>query len=270
MKILQINLSCTRDIQDRNLTETAFSLYILRSPAVISINGNQYAVSGSTALILTSDCKKSFRSPSKRNLRFDCINFRPSSSDKQYMSSLRLPVNTPVKIRDDIAVISSVRAMKTNFIRQGQAINELMELYMKIIFILISESYKTASEKNISATPHYYELKILRGSIYENPARKWNSESICQEIGISRTYFHRLYQEAFGTTFLRDVIESRLSFGCELLISTDLSISEIAEKAGYENDSFFMRQFKKYKACTPSEYRKQTADHSNNKNIKET
>ncbi len=270
MKILQISLNCNRDTQEKNLPETALSLYIIKSPAILTINGNQHAVSGSTALILTSDCKKSFRSPSKRNLRFDCITFRPSSSDKQYISSLRLPVNTPIKILDDIAVISSVRTMNTNFIRQGQAVNELMELYMKIIFILISESYTAASEK-IDAVPlHYYELKILRDSIYENPSAEWNANSMCRKIGISRTYFHRLYQEAFGTTFLRDVIESRLTLGCELLKSTDLSISEIAEKAGYENDSFFMRQFKKYRACTPSEYRKQAANRTNDKNIKET
>ena len=113
---------------------------------------------------------------------------------------------------------------------------------------------------NIPLIPRYSELKKMRDLIYENPAAQWNVDDICLEIGISRTYFHRLYQQAFGITFLRDVIESRLLRGIELLTSTSLSVSAVAEKCGYENDSYFMRQFKKYKDCTPSEYRKKAAN----------
>lgn len=263
MKILQISLNCTRDIPEKKLPEAAFNLYIFKTPAVITINGNQTAVSGSTALILTTGCKKSFRSPTQKNLRFDCINFRPSSSEKQYMSSIKLPMNTPVRIQEEITLFSSVRSMKTNFIRQGKSVNELMELYMKIIFILISESYINTSEKNSALIPRYSELKKIRSSIYENPSFEWNADDVSMRIGISRTYFHRLYQEAFGITFLRDVIESRLLRSTELLTSTNLSISTISEKCGYESDSYFMRQFKKYRNCTPSEYRKRAANHTN-------
>ncbi len=264
MKILQISLNCTRDIPEKLLPETAFSLYLFRTPVIITINGNDTAMYGNSALILTAGCKKSFRSLTQKNVRFDCINFRPSSADKQYMTTIKLPVNTPVKILDDFSIFSSVRAMKANFISQGKSVNELMELYMKIIFIMISDSYyMNIPQKKDILIPRYSELKAVRSSIYANPSSEWNAEDICMKLEISRTYFHRLYREAFGITFLRDVIESRLIRSAELLTSTNLSISTIAEKCGYENESYFMRQFKKYRNCTPSEYRKKAANKNN-------
>lgn len=260
MKILQISLNCSRDIPEKSLPETAFSLYIFRTPVIITINGNDTAMYGNSALLLTYGCKKNFRSLTQKNVRFDCINFRPSSADKQYMTTIKLPVNTPVKIIDDFSISSSVKAMKTNFVRQGKSVNDLMELYMKIIFILISDSYLGIPEKSDVLIPRYSELKAVRNSIYANPSSEWNAEDICMKLEISRTYFHRLYREAFGITFLRDVIESRLIRGSELLTTTNLAISIIAEKCGYENESYFMRQFKKYRNCTPSEYRKKAAN----------
>ena len=72
----------------------------------------------------------------------------------------------------------------------------------------------------------------------------------------SRTYFHRLYFEAFGVTCRQDVIESRLLKAADLLKNTGKSVTEIAEACGYDSESYFMRQFKKHKECTPSEFRR--------------
>ncbi|MBU5305822.1 AraC family transcriptional regulator [Eubacterium callanderi] len=43
---------------------------------------------------------------------------------------------------------------------------------------------------------------------------------------------------------------------CYLLKSTNLSISEISVKTGFEDANYFSRQFKKHTGLTPKEYRK--------------
>lgn len=260
MKIFQIDLNYTSDIIEKKISKDIFSLYIFKTPVIFTINGNDTAVSGSFAIITSSDINIKFRSPSQKKIKFDCIRFCPSATDKQYMTSINLPLNTPVRIKEEFTVFSSVRAMKINYVCHGKHVCDLMELYIKIILISISESYMNSSEKNEIFISRYSELKNLRNSVYEEPSAPWNIEDICIKMDISRTYFHRLYKEAFGVTFLRDVIESRLLLGAELLTSTNLSISAVAEKCGYENDSYFMRQFKKYRGCTPSEYRKRAAN----------
>ena len=65
-----------------------------------------------------------------------------------------------------------------------------------------------------------------------------------------------LYRQTFGITCINDVIESKIKLACDLLSSTNDTVSSIAAKCGYESDVHFMRQFKKMTGCTPSEYRK--------------
>lgn len=40
-----------------------------------------------------------------------------------------------------------------------------------------------------------------------------------------------------------------------MLIETDMDVNQIGYAAGYENSSFFYRQFKKFKSCSPQKYR---------------
>ncbi|TYA64739.1 helix-turn-helix domain-containing protein, partial [Seonamhaeicola marinus] len=50
--------------------------------------------------------------------------------------------------------------------------------------------------------------------------------------------------------------EFRIRKTCILLQETNDKLTDISYKCGYENMSFFHRQFKKYMQITPYEYRK--------------
>lgn len=115
-------------------------------------------------------------------------------------------------------------------------------------------------EKKLSDIPHYNRLKAIRKAIIAEPMKQWSVDDICYNLNISRTYFHRLYREAFGITCIQDVIRNRINYACNLLKDTDLSVNEIAEKSGYDSDSYFMKQFRQCKNCTPSEYRRKKQD----------
>ena len=41
-----------------------------------------------------------------------------------------------------------------------------------------------------------------------------------------------------------------------MLRNTENSVAQIAELCGYDSESYFMRQFKLHKGCTPTEYRR--------------
>ena len=127
---------------------------------------------------------------------------------------------------------------------------------MRIIFLTLCDILYENKEKDIPNIPRYEQLKALREAIYSDPVRKWSVEEICSEMNVSRAYFHRIYQNAFGITCGQDIISGRLSYAADLLENTEMSVSLIAEKCGYDSDSYFMRQFRKHKGCTPTEYRR--------------
>lgn len=67
-----------------------------------------------------------------------------------------------------------------------------------------------------------------------------------------------LIHKETGKTLTDHVRSVRCKAAGELLRGSDLSVSEIAQRCGYEDFSYFSRQFRKETGCPPSVYRKQT------------
>ncbi|MDE5772804.1 MAG: AraC family transcriptional regulator [Ruminococcus sp.] len=254
MKINKINLNCRKNSSSGIEKNPHFTFFLFRSPMIFTSGGENKTFTGISAVILSNGYKQEIRPLNNTPLKYDYVNFQTSSADRQYISSMNIPLDVPFEITDDFVISSTLKSMKSKFLRNGRHYTEFMELSMRIIFISISEMLSAKPE--LPSIPKYAELRNLRNSIFEEPMKEWSADDICYNLAISRAYFHRLYYTAFGTTYRQDVIYSRILYACELLKNTDLSISEIAEKCGYDSDSYFMKQFRQHKNCTPSEYRK--------------
>lgn len=97
----------------------------------------------------------------------------------------------------------------------------------------------------------------LRKDIFLSPARVWTAGECAEKLGVSTGYFHTLYKKYFNTTFIADVMGSRVQAAEELLSSCGESVERIAERCGYVCVEHFIRQFKKCTGTTPYQYRKQ-------------
>ncbi len=258
MKINKINLNCRKNSSSEIEKNPHFTFFLFRSPIVFTSGGESKAFTGSSALISSNIYRQEIRPLNNTPLKYDYINFQTSSTDRQYITSMEIPLDVPVEVTDDFVISSAMKSMKSKFLQKGKHYNEFMELSMRIIFISISEMFSVKPDS--PKIPKYAELRTIRNAIFEEPMKEWSADEICYNMAISRTYFHRLYYMAFGTTYRQDVIYSRILYACDLLKNTDLSISEIAEKCGYDSDSYFMKQFRQHKNCTPSEYRKTAKD----------
>jgi AraC-like DNA-binding protein len=47
----------------------------------------------------------------------------------------------------------------------------------------------------------------------------------------------------------------RIECASYFLVSSDMTVAEIAQHCGYNDSSFFIKQFRKYKGTTPRKYR---------------
>ena len=256
MKInrIQLNCRCSGTLGGEMGADPVFLLF--RSPVEYISSGSVDRTSGTSAVLLTSGYKQSFRPVKNTPIRYDIVSFRTSAADRQYIASMNLPQDIPVEIDDDYVISGTLRSIQSQSMRRGKHFSEFAELSMRIIFIALSEICNRTAPSPEERIPYYAKLKKLRDSIYDEPMNKWSVDEICDSLDISRTYFHRLYSEAFGVTCLQDVIESRLICAADMLKNTDHSVTEIAELCGYDSESYFMRQFKLHKGCTPSEYRR--------------
>lgn len=71
----------------------------------------------------------------------------------------------------------------------------------------------------------------------------------------SMTVLSRLIKQKTGYNFQELLQHRRFETAEHLLLETDLSVEEIALDVGYENQSYFFRQFKERYGMTPRKYR---------------
>jgi AraC-like DNA-binding protein len=83
-------------------------------------------------------------------------------------------------------------------------------------------------------------------------------DDITKSCCINKSYMCRLFKKEMNITVGDYVSNVRVQESCELLASTDFSLTQISHQCGFSTPSSFSLQFKKMMGCTPSEFRKQT------------
>lgn len=100
-------------------------------------------------------------------------------------------------------------------------------------------------------------LKAVLSYIRDNYGRQITLSELAKLAGMSPRYFCRAFSAMTGKTPMAYLNYYRIENAGERLRLTDSSITEIALECGFNDMSYFSKQFKKYKNATPSQYRKQ-------------
>ena len=75
-------------------------------------------------------------------------------------------------------------------------------------------------------------------------------------MGLSPSYLSRWIEKSFGESFKELLMRERFESARSLLSTTAMPVGEIINRVGYENSSYFHKEFKKRYGMTPNRYRK--------------
>jgi transcriptional regulator GlxA family with amidase domain len=78
---------------------------------------------------------------------------------------------------------------------------------------------------------------------------------LAARTSLSVSQFNRQFRKRFDTTPHRYLAGIRVNAACHLLISTDHSIAEIAQRTGFCDQSHLTNQFVRLRGVTPAKYR---------------
>ncbi len=182
----------------------------------------------------------------------DWIRFSLEKEDQEFISSLGLEFNKPVKLNDD-GVSKLIAAAEDIFNSAIPNKKTALHHILCAILIHISENAVPVQKKK----HNYYdeELDKLKKQIYDDPSHDWNIPEIAEKLNISVSHFQRLYKNRFGVSCMNDVFMSRMEYAKQLLMNTELTANEISEKCGFNNYEYFSRSFAKYACMSPIKYR---------------
>lgn len=100
-------------------------------------------------------------------------------------------------------------------------------------------------------------IELVKRLIDENfYSASFSIEQLCLDVGISHAHLLRLFKNAYGVTIIKYIINKRIELACELLRTTNLSVSSVAFSCGFSDEMHFMKMFKKVVGVSALNYRK--------------
>jgi signal transduction histidine kinase/ligand-binding sensor domain-containing protein/DNA-binding response OmpR family regulator len=133
-------------------------------------------------------------------------------------------------------------------------IRNLISLRKDLHKLLAKKNGIKASEIQITSLDEQFVARVIE-AIEKNIA---NSDltvlDLSRELGVSRAQFFRKVQELTGKAPLELIRSIRLQHAAQLLEKSQLSVSEVAYRVGFNNPKYFARHFKEQYHVLPSAY----------------
>ncbi len=137
----------------------------------------------------------------------------------------------------------------------GDSGNLVAQLLCASFILLADQLEDPQTEQELD---QHGENMVLRINAYLNQhfTEPLTLAEIAKELSCSETYISHLYKRVTGMTPIQYAIRRRIGFAQTLLISTELSVTQISIRVGYDNANYFSTLFSKQVGMSPAKYRK--------------
>ncbi|MEC0093828.1 AraC family transcriptional regulator [Paenibacillus macquariensis] len=98
-------------------------------------------------------------------------------------------------------------------------------------------------------------VKGILSYMMEHHHEPLSVEKLCVQFHVSRSFLFRIFKANTGVTMNEFLVSIRMTKAKELLQATDLAITAVAGRVGFQDVSHFCHTFKRLSGMTPSCYR---------------
>lgn len=127
-------------------------------------------------------------------------------------------------------------------------------------FVMFGREYSNQDRKFGNFTTnkqheHVQKFMNVCNYISEHCTEDITVDELADIAGFSKFHFARLFKQFTNVSYYDYLTRKRIEHAETLLITPDISITEVAMQSGFNSLSTFNRVFKNLKNCTPSEYK---------------
>lgn len=164
-----------------------------------------------------------------------------------------------LRLEVDLSLKLYFESMISHFLTEQNTSKQLLKLKFKELILQI-----VTTNINEELTAFFFALAKeekanLKQIMQDNYLFRLSQEDFAKLANRSLSSFKRDFQEVFQTTFSKWLTEMRLKYARVLLLTTEESISEVADQSGFDTTTHFIRCFKKQYALPPQQFRHQNA-----------
>lgn len=124
------------------------------------------------------------------------------------------------------------------------------------LFMFCGEAVVRCTQLIVAAHNEDSISEQIRRYVSANLGQDLSRDSVAAHIGLSPEYVSRLFKQETGINLVNYIQTERLQAACSMLMGSELSVSEIAARLGFDNFAYFSKLFRKHTGVSPSTYRK--------------
>ena len=132
----------------------------------------------------------------------------------------------------------------------------MIKNYLSELFVFITRCKKHQKTPSVPESASESRIQTAAGYIFENSARSLTLHEVAAHVYMSDSYFSKKFKKVTGFNFNEYLTSTRIKKADEMLLNTNMSIADIAEKSGFSDANYFGDVFKKKKGVSPNKYRK--------------
>lgn len=155
------------------------------------------------------------------------------------------------------AVVENIRPAMLKMHELNEARKLLSLLH---ILITLSEShdyeYLTSKGYRFDFSHDEERMRCINQYVFAHFADKITIKDVATVANMTETSFCRYFKTRTLKSFTQFLNEVRISYACKLLGNTDHSVTEVCFESGFNELSYFTRQFKKIMQFSPQQYKK--------------
>ena len=133
---------------------------------------------------------------------------------------------------------------------------KVFSLILDLIYLLDRDSKKKLYRDKLKSGTYEIIENVIK-YIKENLTSDLSLNAVASYASFSPIHFHNCFRAATGKTLREYVEEQRIKKAAGLLVSTDLTLTDISYECGFSSQSYFSYAFKRKMKMTPREYVKE-------------
>jgi len=264
-------------IVERNKTEFTFPLhkhfeyelnYVENAAGARRIVGDSVEIIGDYDLVLITGPELAHvwenHNCASNQIREITIQFSPSLFpevilNKNQFKSIKMMFEKAQKgLAFSMSTIISVRPLLNFLPHENQSFYALSHFLILLHELSRRDETHTLASSSFALTEPNMEsrrVKKVHDYLMVHYMEEIRLPQIASLAGMSEASFSRFFKLRTGKCFTDYLIDIRLGSAIRLLVDSEQTISEICFNCGFNNISNFNRIFKKWKNCTPKEFR---------------
>jgi AraC-like DNA-binding protein len=225
---------------------------ILDGAGVVSLRGKRHDLKQGMCFVLQpGDCPNARHDPANPLVAFYChFNMHDRFGRRIQAGQVELP--PPGLPADDPALLGAMARRCVSCHQRGDMLGlRQARLLLEQMLALLWQWWRIPPSR-----PGDSRIAEVIREIEAKPGLQWSVDSIARRACLSRSQLTRRFRLHVGMGPIQFVIHSRIELAKQLILESDMTVSQIAAELGYADIYFFSRQFKQVAGYPPSHGRR--------------